>query len=35
MRTAADQQTISHMNQSLMLDLIKKEGRITRARLFF
>lgn len=31
MRTAADQQTISHMNQSLMLDLIKKEGRITRA----
>ena len=31
MRTAADQQTISCMNQSLMLDLIKKEGRITRA----
>ena len=31
MRTAVDQQTISYMNQSLVLDLIKKKGRITRA----
>ena len=31
MRTAVDQQTISYMNQSLVLELIKKRGRITRA----
>lgn len=31
MRTAVDQQTISCMNQTLILNLIKKEERITRA----
>ena len=31
MRTAVDQQTISCMNQSLVLNLIKKKKRITRA----
>lgn len=31
MRTRADQLTISHMNQSLILDTIRKHGKITRA----
>ena len=33
MKTSADQLTISHINQKLILDTIKEHGKITRANL--